>query len=57
MKVFVSPMLGKGEFFMGVNGSDLLTSAAVYGIYMPCVPTQLLGFADGAMSQGLQIAA
>ena len=52
VKVFVSPMLAKGEFFMGVNGTDLLTSAAVYGIYMPCVPTQLLGFADGAMSQG-----
>ena len=52
VKVFVSPMLKKGTFFVGVNGSDMQTSAAVYGVYMPCVPTQLLGFADGAMSQG-----
>ena len=35
VKVYVSPMLKKGEFFMGVNGSDMMTSAAVYGIYMP----------------------
>lgn len=52
VKVYVSPMLAAGEWFMGVNGSDMQTSAAVYGIYMPVVPTQLLGFADGAMSQG-----
>ena len=52
IKVFVSPSLKSGEFFVGVNGSDMLTSAAVYGVYMPVVPTQLLGFADGAMSQG-----
>ena len=45
-------MLASGEYFLGVNGSDMQTSAAVYGIYMPVVPTQLLGFADGAMSQG-----
>ena len=45
-------MLRKGSFFVGVNGSDLQTSAAVYGVYMPVVPTQLLGFADGAMQQG-----
>lgn len=52
VKVYVSPMLATGEFFVGVNGSDMMTSAAVYGIYMPVVPTQLLGFADGGMSQG-----
>lgn len=52
VKVYVSPMLAKGSFFVGVNGSDLQTSAAVYGVYMPVVPTQLLGFADGAMQQG-----
>lgn len=52
VKVYVSPMLKAGEYFLGVNGSDMMTSAAVYGVYMPVVPTQLLGFADGAMSQG-----
>jgi len=52
VKVYVSPMLAPGEYFFGVNGNDLMTSAAVYGVYMPIVPTQLLGFADGAMSQG-----
>ena len=52
VKVYVSPMLNPGEYFFGVNGNDLMTSAAVYGVYMPIVPTQLLGFADGAMSQG-----
>ncbi len=52
VKVFVSPAMGKGEFFFGVNGADLQTSAAVYAPYMAIVPTQLLGFADGTMSQG-----
>ena len=45
--------MAQGEFFFGVNGSDLQTSAAVYAPYMAIVPTQLLGFADGTMSQGL----
>lgn len=52
VKVFVSPAMAQGEFFFGVNGSDLQTSAAVYAPYMAIVPTQLLGFADGTMSQG-----
>lgn len=52
MRVFVSPAIGDDEFFFGVNGSDLLTSAGVYAPYMAIVPTQLLGFADGTMSQG-----
>lgn len=52
VKVFVSPAMGKGEFFFGVNGADLQTSAAVYAPYMAIVPTQLLGFADGTLSQG-----
>lgn len=50
LKVFVSPTLGAGEFFMGVN--DGMTAAAVYAPYMAILPTQLLGYADGAMSQG-----
>lgn len=30
VKVYVSPAMNQGEFFFGVNGSDLQTSAAVY---------------------------
>jgi hypothetical protein len=52
LKVFVSPSIEANEYFFGVNGSDLQTSAAVYAPYMAIVPTQLLGFADGTMSQG-----
>ena len=52
LKVYVSPSIGENRFFFGVNGSDLQTSAAVYAPYMAIVPTQLLGFADGGMSQG-----
>lgn len=52
LKVYVSPSMKENEFFFGVNGSDLQTSAAVYAPYMAVVPTQLLGFADGGMSQG-----
>lgn len=52
LKVFVSPALADGEFFFGVNGNDLQTSAAVYAPYMAVVPTQLLGLPDGTMTQG-----
>ena len=52
LKIFVSPSLGAGEWFLGINGNDLSTSAAVYAPYMPIVPTQLVGYADGGMSQG-----
>ncbi len=52
LKVFVSPSLASGEWFLGVNGNDLTTSAAVYAPYMPVIPTQLVGYADGGMSQG-----
>lgn len=52
IKVYCSPSIDENRFFFGVNGSDLQTSAAVYAPYMAVVPTQLLGFADGGMSQG-----
>lgn len=52
LKIFVSPSLLAGEWFLGVNGNDLSTSAAVYAPYMPIIPTQLVGYADGGMSQG-----
>lgn len=52
LKVYVTPNIGSGKFVIGVNGDDMMSSAAVYAPYMPVVPTQLLGYADGAMSQG-----
>ena len=52
VKVFVSPAIEAGRFIAGYNGDDLMTSAAIYAPYMAIVPTQLLGFADGGMSQG-----
>ena len=52
LKVFVTPNITPGTFVLGVNGNDMMSSAAVYAPYMPVVPTQLLGFADGGMSQG-----
>lgn len=52
IKVYVSPAIEAGKYVLGYNGGDLVTSAAVFAPYMAIVPTQLLGFADGAMSQG-----
>lgn len=52
LKVFVTPNIESGKFVLGVNGNDLMTSAAVYAPYMPVVPTQALQYADGATSQG-----
>lgn len=52
LKVFVTPNIKAGKFVLGCNGSDMMSSAAVYAPYMAIVPTQLLGYADGGMSQG-----
>lgn len=52
LKVFVTPNIAPGKFVMGVNGDDMMSSAAVYAVYMPIVPTQLLQYADGGTSQG-----
>ena len=52
LKVYVTPNIDPGEFFLGVNQGAMQASAGVYAPYMPVVPTQLLGFADGGMSQG-----
>lgn len=52
LKVFVTPNIEQGKFVLGVNGDDMMSSAAVFAPYMPIVPTQLLGYADGGMSQG-----
>ena len=52
LNVYVSPILESGEFFLGLNGSDMMSSAGVYAPYMAIVPTQLLGTPDGGMAQG-----
>ena len=52
MNVYVSPMMGSGEFFLGLNGNDMMSSAGVYAPYMAIVPTQLLGTPDGGLAQG-----
>lgn len=52
LKVFVTPNIEPGKFVIGVNGDDMMSSVAVYAPYMAVVPTQLLGYADGGMSQG-----
>ena len=52
MGVYVSPRLVVGEFFFGLNGSDMMSSAGVYAPYMAIVPTQLLGTPDGGLAQG-----
>lgn len=52
LNVYVSPALASGEFFLGLNGSDMMSSAGVYAPYMAIVPTQLLGTPDGGLAQG-----
>jgi hypothetical protein len=52
VNVYVSPLLADGEFFFGLNGSDMMSSVAVYAPYMAIVPTQLLGTPDGGLAQG-----
>ena len=52
LKVFVTPNIDQGTFCVGVNGSDMASSVAVYAPYMAVVPTQLLQYADGGTSQG-----
>lgn len=52
IKVYVTPNIAAGKFVLGVNGEDMMSSVAVYAPYMTIVPTQLLGYADGGMSQG-----
>lgn len=52
LDVYVSPAIAENEFFFGLNGSDMMSSAGVYAPYMAIVPTQLLGTPDGGMAQG-----
>ena len=52
MGVYVSPLMEDGNFFLGLNGNDMMSSAGVYAPYMAIVPTQLLGTPDGGLAQG-----
>lgn len=52
IKVYVHPEMEQGTFFGGYHGDDLMTSSAVYGPYMPIVPTALLQGPDGGSTQG-----
>lgn len=53
LDIYVTPdLIGTKEFFFGLNGSDMMSSVAVYAPYMPIVPTQLLGTPDGGLQQG-----
>jgi len=52
INVYVSPLLADWDFFFGLNGSDMMSSAGVYAPYMAIVPTQLLGLPDGSLQQG-----
>ena len=53
MKIIVSPILsGQRVCYLGVLANDGVTAVGGYFPYMPLVPTQLLGFADGTMQQG-----
>jgi hypothetical protein len=52
LNVYVSPALNPGDFFLGLNGNDMMSSAGVYAPYMAIVPTQLLGTPDGGLAQG-----
>ena len=52
INVYVSPAVAENEFFFGLNGSDMMSSAGVYAPYMAIVPTQLLGTPDGGLTQG-----
>ena len=52
IKVYITPNIESGVFALGVNGDDFMSSVAVYAPYLPVIPTQLLGFADGSLSRG-----
>lgn len=52
LAVYVSPSIEPGEWFVGLNGSDMMSSAGYYAPYMAIVPTQLLGTPDGGLAQG-----
>lgn len=52
LKVYVHPNMAEDSFFLGVNSSDMATSAAVFAPYMAIIPSSLLDFADGTTTQG-----
>ena len=52
LRVYCAPYLASNRYFLGYNGGDMYTSAAVFAPFMAVVPTQLLEHADGANTQG-----
>lgn len=52
IKIFVHPIMPKGEFLMGYNGDDMMTSAGVFAPFMSIVPTAELQYPDGGTQQG-----
>lgn len=54
LKVFVSPQL-VNEAYVGYNGGDEVTAAAVFAPFMVCTPTMLLEMPDNAAMQGFSM--
>lgn len=52
LKVYVSPALPAGQYCIGCNGEDMMSSVAVYAPYLAIIPTQLLQYSDGGTQQG-----
>ena len=52
LKVYVHPGMAESTFFLGVNSSDMATSAAVFAPYMPIIPSSLTDLPDGTSIQG-----
>lgn len=52
LKVYVHPALEEKTFFLGVNSTDMATSAAVFAPYMPIIPSSLTDLPDGSAIQG-----
>ena len=52
LRVYVTPNIKAGQFVVGCNGDDMMSSAAVYAPYLAIIPTQLLQYADGGTSTG-----
>ena len=52
LKVYVHPNMEDSTFFLGVNSSDMATSAAVFAPYMAIIPSSLTDLPDGTTIQG-----
>lgn len=52
LKVYICDFIAEDRAFVGYNGGDLMTSAGVFGMFMPIMPTMLLEGPDGGNTQG-----